>query len=267
MRAMPGVESGAMPNAQTHLAAACDLFALPEIRSALPWLAQEEAQSSFLLGTISPDVRAISGNTREATHFFAIPPDDPRPPQDVMLAEWPQLRDAPALGAAHAAFVAGYMTHLIMDQTWVEMVVMPGLFIDGTTWGTRHPNWRVYCILMTYLEYRAADGLPAGTGRQLAKARPDGWLPFVADHYLAEWGGRISHMIEQGGARLVSRALAQTCNLAPEEMEAIVLSEDRMSADAYWVVPRECLLAFEAESARRSGAAVMGYLKDTAFDP
>jgi hypothetical protein len=253
-----------MPNAETHLAAACDLLAEPAITGAHPWLAGDASRAAFLMGAISPDVRAISGQAREATHFFTIPPSDERPAPAVMVADWPQISQASRLNPPAAAFVAGYMTHLIMDQTWVERVVIPGLFIAGTEWGVQHPNWRLYCILMTYLEYRAAPRLPADTSRRVGSAEPQGWLPFVADHYLAQWRTRVAGLIGEGGPRRVSSVLTQSCGLSSDEMEAIVLSEPEMARQAYPVVARERLLDFEAETARRCRDQVLRYLAGTA---
>src|SRR5574341_1617964 len=151
-----------MPNAQTHLAAVCDLLDRPAIRDEFPWLAEDSARAAFLLGAVSPDARAVSGQPREATHFFLIPFADDRPAQEVMLATYPDLSRAGKLSREQSAFIAGYITHLVMDQTWVESVVMHGLFVEGARWGTHHPQWRTYCILMTHLEYQAADRVPGG---------------------------------------------------------------------------------------------------------
>jgi len=247
-----------MPNAETHLAAACDLLALPDIQAGFPWLSADSSRAAFLLGSISPDVRAVSGHPREATHFFAIPPTDARPASQVMLDDWPALLSIS--DETRAAFVAGYMTHLIMDQTWVEMIVMPSLFIDDQKWDARHPNWRLYGILMTYLEYRAGPRLPAGTTQSVAGARPKGWLPFVRDMFLKQWGGHVARIIRQGGPRLVSSGLVKTCRMGADEMEAIVTSEDEMAREAYATVPRDQIAAFEAETARRCQETVTQYL-------
>jgi len=247
-----------MPNAETHLAAACNLLAQPEIKADFGWLAADAPHAAFLLGSISPDARAISGQAREATHFFTIPPADTRPAPDVMLADWPAL--AAAHDTTQAAFIAGYMTHLIMDQAWVEMIVMPSLFIDDTKWNARHPNWRLYCILMTYLEYRAGPLLPAEIALSIAGARPKRWLPFVGDFFLRQWGGHVARIIQQGGPRLLSSGLVKTCRMQSDEMEAIVLSESGMADEAYPTVPRDQIAAFEAETAWRSRDIVIQYL-------
>ncbi len=249
-----------MPNAQTHMASVCDLLAQPPVQAAFPWLANDEARSALLLGAISPDVRAVSGHMREATHFFEIPPSDPRPAPVVMLETWPQLRDPALLGTPQAAFVAGYISHLIMDQTWVERVVMPGLFVNGERWGIEHPNWRVYGILMTYLEYRAAARLPRWAIDRLGEAEPHGWLPFIKDRHLADWRDHVVSVVERGGAKLISRMFAETNRITPAEMEAIVQSEERMDAECFSVVSREQVQAFEAEAACRTEEFVTGYL-------
>ncbi len=256
-----------MPNAQTHLSAAYDLLRQPEIRAAVPWLATDDNHSAFLLGVISPDARAISGHSREETHFFEIPLQGTKAAPEAMLARWPLLRDARLLGKARSAFIAGYMTHLIMDHAWVEMIVMPDLFINGILWGEEHPNWLLYSILMTYLEYRAAERLPNNAITLLRFAQANEWLQFVEDKCLMAWRDHVVEVIQYGGARVISRLFAQSNNLTSEELEAIVLSEERMAAEVYSFVPREHLLEFETEAARRSQKIVISYLSGTQISP
>jgi hypothetical protein len=249
-----------MPHAQTHLVTACEVLAQPALVESFPWLADDAAQSAFLLGAISPDARILSGHPREATHFFSIPPERDWPAQQRLLDEWPALRRSAVADQQQAACVAGYITHLVMDQTWVEQIVMPGLFIGGLEWGVGHPNWRLYTILMTYLERRAESRLPEDALDWLKRAQPDGWLPFLDDQTLLRWRETIVRIIEGGGAARVSREFARTNGLEAEEMAAIVGSEARMAEVAYPTVPRERLLAFEDDSRGRSAGAVMDYL-------
>lgn len=254
-----------MPNAQTHLVSACTILENVTSAGTIPWMASGIARSSFLLGAISPDVRAVSGHSREATHFLRIPPPDDRAAPEVMLAQWPELQDTTSLERDRAAFVAGYMTHLVMDQAWVEMIVMPGLFVKGVAWGTDHPNWRLYSILMTYLEYRAAACLPEHAVPCLIRANPHDWLPFIKDKHLVQWRDHVAQVIQKGGARVISRMFAYSNRLEPKALEAIVTSEKRMSAEAYPVIPRKNLITFEVEATRRSQEAVMCYLEDVRY--
>ncbi len=249
-----------MPNSQTHLHSVTHILDQPESQTVLPWLFEPPAKSAFLLGAISPDVRAISGQAREETHFFDIPFSSDQPAQAIMLARWPQIKDAGALTHPQAAFVAGYITHLVMDQTWVEMIVLPGLFIKDMVWNIRHPNWRVYSILMTYMEYHAAEQIPCEIIDLMAQAQPDHWLPFIQDHYLYDWRDHVAERIKEGGPQLISDMFAHSNNMTSHELEAIVLSEERMAEEAYPVISHEQLLAFETEANRRSYEAVLDYL-------
>jgi hypothetical protein len=250
-----------MPVAHTHLAAVWTLLASPAVREVFPYgPAEGGARSAFLLGAVSPDVRAVSGQAREETHFFSIPPQGEIPAQAQMLARWPELRDAPAHDPLRAAFVAGYITHLVMDQTWAEMIVMPGLFIEGQAWGALHPKWRIYSLLMTYLDDQASQRLPGGLAEQLVRAKPRGWLPFVQDGHLIRWRDHVAGIISSGGISPLIRLFALSNGMPVKALEAIIRSEERMEAEVYRYVPRERLAAFEAETARRSQQAVRAYL-------
>jgi hypothetical protein len=248
-----------MPNAQTHLAAASDLIQTLSGDPTLFWLAGDDVKSAFLLGAISPDVRVVSSQQREETHFFTIPPIDARLAEDVMLRQWPGLRSMGQQNPVGAAFVAGYMTHLAMDQVWVDVIVMPRLFSEGHPWGVSHPNWRLYSILMTYLEYRAEDRFPSSDLTLLASAEPDHWLPFVEDRFLLEWRDYVVEMIRTDGARRTSELFVRSNGLSAADLEALVLSEQRMEAEVFPFVSQDDLTIFEAEAMRRSQEAVRGF--------
>lgn len=247
-----------MPNSQTHLAAVWSLLARPPLQAAFPWLGEEHVQSALLLGAVAPDVRVVSGQLREETHFFDIPTGE-QPGHDALFAAWPVLADSAALGAEQAAFVGGYLTHLIMDETWVEVVVMEGLFVEGLQWGPGHPNWRLYGLLMTYLEYQAAERLPPRAVELLGEAEPHGWLPFAADEHLRGWRDYVVSTIRQGGPRLLSRMFARSTGLSEADLESIVLSEERMAAEVFELIPRAQLAAFEVQTAQQAEAAVSRY--------
>ena len=249
-----------MPNAQTHLAAASDLIQTLSGDAAIPSLGRDDARAAFLLGSISPDVRAVSGQQRENTHFFTIPPLDASRAEDVMLHQWPSLRSVRNQNPVEAAFVAGYMTHLAMDQVWVDVIVMPRLFSEEHVWGVTHPNWRLYSILMTYLEYRSEERFSSSYLTLLASAKPDHWLPFVEDRFLLEWRDYVVEMIRTDGARRTSELFAQSNGLSVADLEALVLSEQRMAAEVFPFVSQDDLTIFEAEAMRRSQEAVRGFL-------
>ena len=103
-----------MPNLPTHV----DLAYRAARAVGDPRL--EANLGSYLLGATAPDVRIITRRPRRETHFFDL--DSGRAGDGVrgLLAAHPEL-GSPA-SDAEAAFVAGYITHLVADETWITTV-------------------------------------------------------------------------------------------------------------------------------------------------
>lgn len=245
-----------MPYSQTHLLTAGALLAAPD---APPALLDEAAQAAFYFGAIAPDARVVSGQPRESTHFFTIPFSDDQPAYLNLVRTWPALAAPEALSAERAAFIAGYMTHLIMDQTWVEQVVLPCLFIDDAEWGPEHANWGIYNLLMAYLEFEAVDSLPGQVGDLLHQTRSRRWVPFIKDVPLNQWRGHIAGFIN-AQPNGVLKLLARGSGMPVEELRALVNSPERMQEAAFCVAPLERLEAFRTLTAARCAEAVRAYL-------
>src|SRR5882672_1297239 len=123
-----------MPTPFTHLLAGAELLEAP----GLPADARDALQTeypAFLFGNTAPDVQTISGQPREATHFFSVPLDGAPPAGPQMLARYPALAVRSAMPPAQAAFVAGYLAHLVFDQLWVRDLFEP-FFGEMPAWGT-----------------------------------------------------------------------------------------------------------------------------------
>lgn len=242
-----------MPTAATHLVTACKLL---EGRL----LTASEAQAAFLLGAISPDVKAISGASRETTHFYTIPPNDGSSAVSAMMAAHPTLARASLLAPTHASFIGGYLSHLIMDEVWLHDIVMPHIYVDGALWGKFHPRFRLYGYLMVYLERRSLERLGEETLRLLPQAEPNGWLPFVCDRFLHTWRDQVAEQITLGGAALVTHYFAGMIGMETEELAAITSSEERMMAEVYSIVPRARIEDFWRRVQERSQKMIGAYL-------
>lgn len=79
----------------------------------------------FLLGAVSPDVRAITKRDRAVYHYapltFAEVGDGVRG----LFAAHPELRDNARNDEKTAAFVAGYVSHILLDESWITGVFRP----------------------------------------------------------------------------------------------------------------------------------------------
>lgn len=78
-----------------------------------------EQVGPFLLGATTPDIRVLTRWQRQRTHFFDFDDFDHQDSVARFFAENPDLSDPGRLNESTAAFVAGYTTHLALDEGWI----------------------------------------------------------------------------------------------------------------------------------------------------
>src|SRR3990172_9304140 len=96
-----------------------------QVADALRHRLLDEERGSLYLGSTAPDIRVITRWERERTHFFHLGNFDEQSGVAGLFDAYPRLARAPELGGKTAAFVAGYLTHLVMDETWINTVYRP----------------------------------------------------------------------------------------------------------------------------------------------
>ena len=111
-----------MPNLPAHIQLACQAGA----RLDHPVLKAHEG--CFLLGATTPDIRAMVKWPREQTHFAPLSVDQVGAGARAMFQGYPELRDGKA-NAPTRAFVAGYVNHLVADESWIVNIYR--VFFDG----------------------------------------------------------------------------------------------------------------------------------------
>jgi hypothetical protein len=220
-----------MPTPFTHLLAANALLHM----QALPWVARQALAAhlpAFLLGNIAPDVQTVSGQTREATHFFTIPFGDAPPAQVVLFQHHALLARAENLPPAHAAFIAGYLAHLVFDQLWITEILNPA-FGPAQTWATFRERLYFHNALRAYVDAADLAQISAPTGEALALAQPEAWLPFVTDAHLIQWRDWVAHQLLPGATSRTVEVFAGRMNADPEAFAALVNSPEAMQAHVF----------------------------------
>jgi hypothetical protein len=76
----------------------------------------------YLLGATTPDIRVLTRQDRFSTHYFDLNGPDHQDSVAEFLKANQQLVDPAALNHETRAFVAGYITHLILDQQYITGV-------------------------------------------------------------------------------------------------------------------------------------------------
>ena len=85
----------------------------------------QENMGHYLLGSTSPDIRAITRRSREEYHFAPLDFDDVGAGVSGLFAAHPHLKNGAEQSGRTRAFVAGYVTHLVADEVWIRDMYRP----------------------------------------------------------------------------------------------------------------------------------------------
>lgn len=254
-----------MPTPFNHLRVAYDLR--PLLSAA--WRARLDADwPAFLLGNIAPDVQTVSGQAREATHFFSVPLAASPPAVETLLRLFPELAQPARLPAAQSAFLAGYLAHLEFDVEWVRAIFEP-VFGPAQTWGTFPERIYLHNALRAYWDAEDLKALPAETGPALAQARPPGrdaggergagWLPFVTDAHLARWRDQVAEQLHGDGQAATIAVFAERMGVDPEAFRRLVESPAAMNERVFARVPLARLADYRAATLAHTAARLEAY--------
>lgn len=123
-----------MPSLGSHLASA---YGLAD-RLGHPYI--DADRGSYYLGSTAPDIRVLLRVDRRLTHFFELDDFERQDSVARMFEEHPQLRDAASLNESTRAFIAGYVTHLLMDEHYIQSVYRRFFGERSTLGGDLHAN-------------------------------------------------------------------------------------------------------------------------------
>lgn len=80
---------------------------------------------AYYLGATTPDIRVLTRWDRDRTHFFDLDDFGEQRGIERFFAANPDLADAGKLGAKSRAFLCGYLSHLEMDEVWINDIYRP----------------------------------------------------------------------------------------------------------------------------------------------
>jgi len=245
-----------MPTPFVHLLIAHELLAspslTPEVRRALA-----AEQPAFLFGNIAPDAQTVSGQRREATHFFPVPLGNARPAPQRLFESHPALARPEQLPPAQAVFLAGYLAHLTFDQLWIARIFEP-IFGERQTWGTFDERLYLHNALRAHSDALDLSRLPGSTGAGLRAAAPARWLPFLSDEHLRAWRDFLADQLEAGVTRTVE-VFAQRMQVDPQAFAALLESPDEMQRRVFTRLSLEQLARYRAEGLAQSAQLIQAY--------
>ncbi len=84
-----------------------------------------DSPGSYLLGATTPDIRVLTRQDRFSTHFFDLNEHGHQDSVTTFLGEHAALGRPEELNPATRAFVAGYISHLVMDEQYITGIYRP----------------------------------------------------------------------------------------------------------------------------------------------
>lgn len=79
----------------------------------------------FYLGSTSPDIRALTKRARSEYHFVELDFEKIGTGVDAMFVAHPELMEAAEHDGPMRAFIAGYITHLMADESYIVRMFRP----------------------------------------------------------------------------------------------------------------------------------------------
>lgn len=171
-----------MPALGSHLASA------RQIAERLAHRDVDLDRGAFYLGATAPDIRIITRGEREDTHFFTL---DELAAQDSiarMLATHPRLANVAELDEVTRAFMAGYLTHLILDEHYIERMYREYFGVASALKGDQRADLldRVLQYEMERREREQAEGMTA-IREAIEASKGLANVEFIDESKLREW--------------------------------------------------------------------------------
>ena len=171
-----------MPPLALHMALARELAA------ALRHRTLEADLGAYYLGSTTPDIRVITRWGRERTHFYDLNRMDHQDGVAALFGTYPDLADAGLLNPSTVAFLAGYLSHLVMDETWIEYIYRPFFGAGSTLGGDVRAN-----VMDRVLQYeldrreRSKKEVMEDVRSELAGTALEVYVGFIERDSLEEW--------------------------------------------------------------------------------
>jgi hypothetical protein len=180
-----------MPPLAIHTAIArqmADSLRVPEL---------DEQRGNLYLGSTAPDVRVLTRWDRQRTHYFDIHNFDDQSSVRAFLDDNPALLDATSLAPSSKAFIAGYLSHLIVDEMWIGAVYRPYFGERSGLGGTVRANVIDRALQFSLDADRRADSeLMLHVLNEVAHCDLDLDVGVIDRDTLGQWHGVITEYVQ-----------------------------------------------------------------------
>jgi hypothetical protein len=222
--------------------------------------------ASLYLGSTAPDIHILMRWERERTHFFDLQKFEEQSAVAAMFEVHPALTRPAELNPSTVAFVCGYISHLVMDEIWINDVYRPFFGRSSPLAGDRRAN-----IMDRAVQYeldrqaRADREAMSHVVKELAQPTPDLEVGLIERGPLGLWRelmvDALNHPPDWERFRFFGgRALRVMGIDTPEAFAEFVKTLPGLVAEATDYLGRERLDAFLEKSLNEGREAIKEYL-------
>ena len=227
----------------------------------------DDERGSLYLGATAPDIRVITRWERSRTHFFDLENFEHQDAVSDFFGAHPALADAAGVSPPTCAFIAGYVSHLVMDATWIDRIYRPFFGRDSQLGGSLRAN-----ILDRALQYsldcdtRCDDELMADIVDSVARVDLKLEIDFIDRDTLHQWRGIIADFAKTQPdwdryRERIRRHLTDNGEGAGDDPEELALALPDLVDETLRHLSRQRLEAWMNETLDESVAAVREYLR------
>jgi hypothetical protein len=167
------------------------------------------------------------------------------------------LARAETLPPPQAAFICGYIAHLLLDELWLDDIFRRYFLQDWAPWRKRA---FLHNVLRTWMDRQDQRRLNGTVAAVLRETEPQGWLPFVNDEHLRAWRDWLVGQLVPGGSVQTAEVFAGRMGVSAGEVEAVLRSPQQMEERVFQRVPRAVLQSFHATGYERSVVVIDRYI-------
>jgi hypothetical protein len=221
---------------------------------------------AYFLGSTAPDVHVITRWERERTHFFDLDNSGEQSGTDGLFEAYPELARPGRLNPSTVAFLAGYISHLAMDEVWIVDIYRPFFGERSALKGDVRAN-----VMDRVLQYeidrreRAKTELMAHVRDELLTTPLETYIGFIDRPTLERWrqisAEVASHPPDWDRFRMIAgRSLKAYGVATPEAVQEFMKNVPELLAEAIHRVSGDRVQAFLNRTIEDSLDAIKGYL-------
>lgn len=226
----------------------------------------ESDRGAFYIGSTGPDMHILEGRRRSSSHFFELEELHEQNSVETFLKAHPELCRPRELRGGAPAFVAGYLTHLVIDELWITDIYRPFFGPGSPLGGDARAN--IMDRVLQYdmdLQRRRQTEITREIGQALLESDLDLDISFVDCSTLRRWRDVAAEMLDRPPSwdrfrYLAGRFLLNAGIDSEEKLEEFLKTVPELLGEAREHVTESRMTEFYQKMTSLSLETLRGYL-------